>query len=149
MQPERERPGLLIPQRPDDSRAAARQPTDIFVPSHVGRATALDLAVTALQRQHTLAEEPGGHDGRCRCCSARQAAQAQDLGCRNVPRRQGLAGEAARSASSAPGMEMVLSPVHAVSATERMGSDCSLTEEQQTWFAKQLIRVSGCGEIVV
>ena len=56
MQPERERPGLLLPQRPEDTQIATRRPADIYVPSFMGSAIAFDLAVTAPQRQHTLAE---------------------------------------------------------------------------------------------
>ena len=56
LQPEKEKPGLLIPQRPDDTTSAKRRPADLFVPSYLGSPTAFDLAVTAPSRQETLGE---------------------------------------------------------------------------------------------
>ena len=53
--PEKERPGLLLPQSPEDTHSAARRPADIYVPSLSGSPTALDFAITAPQRQETLA----------------------------------------------------------------------------------------------
>ena len=53
--PEKERPGLLLPQSPDDTSSAARRPADIYVPALSGSPTALDFAITAPQRQETLA----------------------------------------------------------------------------------------------
>ncbi|CAE7610039.1 unnamed protein product [Symbiodinium natans] len=50
-----ERPGLLLPQSPDDASSAARRPADIYVPALSGSPTALDFAITAPQRQETLA----------------------------------------------------------------------------------------------
>ena len=54
LQPEREKPGLLLPQRPEDSGLARRRPADIYVPSYLGSPVAFDLAVTGPQRQETL-----------------------------------------------------------------------------------------------
>ncbi|CAE7877562.1 unnamed protein product, partial [Symbiodinium necroappetens] len=56
LQPERERPGLLLPQRPEEARVAARRPADIYLPSFQGSPVALDLAVVAPQRQESLAQ---------------------------------------------------------------------------------------------
>ena len=56
MQPEKERPGLLLPQRPEDSRLAQRRPADVYLPSLKGFPAALDLAVVAPQRQESLAQ---------------------------------------------------------------------------------------------
>ena len=53
--PEKERPGLLLPQSPDDTHLARRRPADIYVPSLAGSPAALDFAITAPQRQETLA----------------------------------------------------------------------------------------------
>ena len=55
LQAEVEKPGLLLPQRPDEARLAQRRPADIFLPSLSGGPAALDLAVTAPQRQESLA----------------------------------------------------------------------------------------------
>eukprot|EP00435_Cladocopium_sp_Y103_P045835 s1599_g13.t1 len=56
LQPEKGKPGLLIPQRPEDTSSARRRPADMFVPSYLGSPTAFDLAVTAPSRQETLGE---------------------------------------------------------------------------------------------
>ena len=56
LQPEKERPGLLLPQRPEDSRLAQRRPADVYLPSLKGFPAALDLAVVAPQRQESLAQ---------------------------------------------------------------------------------------------
>ncbi|CAE7580069.1 unnamed protein product [Symbiodinium natans] len=56
MQPEKEKPGLLLPQRPDDSSNSRRRPADIFLPSYLGTPAALDLAVTGPQRQGVVGE---------------------------------------------------------------------------------------------
>ena len=56
MQPEKERPGLLLPQRPEDSRLAQRRPADVYLPSLKGFPAALDLAVVAPQRRESLAQ---------------------------------------------------------------------------------------------
>ena len=47
--PGREKPGLLLPQRPEDSGLERRRPTDIYVPSYLGSPIAFDLAVTGPQ----------------------------------------------------------------------------------------------------
>ena len=54
LRPEREKPGLLLPQQPDDLSSARRRPADVFLPSFLGRPTALDFAVTAPQRLDAL-----------------------------------------------------------------------------------------------
>ncbi|CAE7200052.1 nipblb [Symbiodinium natans] len=46
LQPERERAGLLLPQRPDEAALARRRPADVFLPAFRGTPTALDFAVT-------------------------------------------------------------------------------------------------------
>ena len=60
LRPERERPGLLLPQQPDDLSAARRRPADVFLPSFQGRPTAIDFAVTAPQRLDVLGA-PGSY----------------------------------------------------------------------------------------
>ena len=57
--PEREKPGLLLPQRPEDTGLGRRRPADVFVPSLAGIPTALDIAVTAPQRSESLREASG------------------------------------------------------------------------------------------
>ena len=56
LHPERERPGLLLPQSPEDMRAAGRRPADLYLPAWLGSPVAFDFAVTAPQRQATLAQ---------------------------------------------------------------------------------------------
>eukprot|EP00438_Fugacium_kawagutii_P017492 Skav211850 [mRNA] locus=scaffold1622:6900:9179:+ [translate_table: standard] len=56
LQPEKERPGLLLPQPPEDTAMARRRPADIFAPSFSGKPTAFDLAVTGFQWQASLTE---------------------------------------------------------------------------------------------
>ncbi|CAE7257961.1 unnamed protein product [Symbiodinium microadriaticum] len=56
MQPEREKAGLLLPQRPEDTALARRRPADVYLPCLRGSPTALDLAVTAPQRLESLAQ---------------------------------------------------------------------------------------------
>ena len=62
LHPELEKPGLLIPARPEDSSQTARRPADVYLPSWItGGPAALDFAVTAPQRRATLlqaAEKP-------------------------------------------------------------------------------------------
>ena len=55
LHPEKERPGLLLPQSPDDTHSNRRRPADIYVPALAGSPAALDFAVTAPQRRETLA----------------------------------------------------------------------------------------------
>ena len=48
LQPEKEKPGLLLPQRPGDAHLARRRPADIFIVlSYLGSPAAVDLAITA------------------------------------------------------------------------------------------------------
>ena len=56
LRPEKEKSGLLLPQCPDDTRSAGRRPADVFLPALAGSPAALDFAVTAPQRQETLAK---------------------------------------------------------------------------------------------
>ena len=49
------RPNLLLPSCPEDTQASRRRPADIFLPALAGSPAALDFAVTAPQRQETLA----------------------------------------------------------------------------------------------
>ena len=57
LRPEREKPGLLLPQGPDDTQNHhARRPADVYVPAFAGSPTACDFAITAPQRQETLAQ---------------------------------------------------------------------------------------------
>ena len=57
LHPEREKPGLLFPQGPDDTQNHhARRPADVYVPAFAGSPTAFDFAITAPQRQETLAQ---------------------------------------------------------------------------------------------
>ena len=56
LQPEKERAGLPVPpQRPEDVTNQHRRPADIFLPSLNGVPAALDLAITAPQRQDIVA----------------------------------------------------------------------------------------------
>ena len=56
LQPEKERPHLLLPQRPEDVGAQLRRPADIFLPSFSGIPAAIDLAITAPQRQDVVGQ---------------------------------------------------------------------------------------------
>ena len=50
-----ERPGLLLPSRPDDSHVSRRRPADVFLPTWLsGSPAALDIAITAPQRQGVI-----------------------------------------------------------------------------------------------
>lgn len=60
LHPEKERPGLLLPQTPDDTRSARRRPADLYLPAFHGRPTAFDFAVTAPQRLDVLVEAGRG-----------------------------------------------------------------------------------------
>ena len=55
LQPEVEKPDVLLPQRPDEVRLAARRPADVYLPAWDGSPTALDLAITGPTRSETLA----------------------------------------------------------------------------------------------
>ena len=59
LRPEREKVGLLLPQRPDDVRSARRRPADVFLPAFLGRPTAIDFAITAPQRLDVLGSQGG------------------------------------------------------------------------------------------
>eukprot|EP00435_Cladocopium_sp_Y103_P074828 s60_g51.t1 len=56
LNPEKERPGLLLPRRPEDVHVTRRHPADIFVPCLEGTPTALDFAVTGPQRTESLSQ---------------------------------------------------------------------------------------------
>ena len=56
LQPEKERPGLLLPQRPEDAQHALRRPADVYLPCLSGSPAARDLAITAPQRQESLTQ---------------------------------------------------------------------------------------------
>ena len=55
LQPEKERAGPLLPQRPEEVVNQHRCPAGIFLPSFNGVPAALDLAITAPQRQDIVA----------------------------------------------------------------------------------------------
>ena len=54
LQPEKEKAGLLLPNRPDEARTSHRRPADVYLPAFNGAPTALDFAVTATQRLDAL-----------------------------------------------------------------------------------------------
>ena len=55
LRPELERPGLLIPQMPDETGTERRRPADVYLPAwSAGSPAALDFAVTAPQRQEIV-----------------------------------------------------------------------------------------------
>ena len=57
LRPEREKSGLLLPNGPEDTNSSqARRPADVYLPTFAGSPTAFDFAVTAPQRQETLAQ---------------------------------------------------------------------------------------------
>ena len=58
LRPEREKAGLLLPQSPDDTTNNGRRPADadVYLPAYAGFPAALDFAITAPQRQATLAQ---------------------------------------------------------------------------------------------
>ena len=56
LHPEKERPGLLLPQSPEDVHAGRRRPADLYLPAWLGSPVAFDFAITAPQRQETLAQ---------------------------------------------------------------------------------------------
>ena len=74
LQPEREKPDLLLPQRPEDCRLAARRPADVYLPCFGGFPTALDIAITAPQRRESLVEA-GKQGGSAAAAYARVKAQ--------------------------------------------------------------------------
>ena len=57
LRPEREKLGLLLPTGPEDmNNSQARRPADVYLPAFAGSPTAFDFAITAPQRQETLAQ---------------------------------------------------------------------------------------------
>ena len=57
LRPEREKFGLLLPTGPEDmNNSQARRPADVYLPAFAGSPTAFDFAITAPQRQETLAQ---------------------------------------------------------------------------------------------
>jgi hypothetical protein len=54
LRPEREKSGLLLPQRPDDVSSSHRRPGAVFLPWFLGPPTALAFAITAPQRLDVL-----------------------------------------------------------------------------------------------
>ena len=64
LRPEKERPGLLLPQDPEDTHIGRRRPADVYLPALAGSPAALDFAVTAPQ---TLAMADRG--SRSRVCA--------------------------------------------------------------------------------
>ena len=87
LQPEKERPGLLLPQQPEDTGMARRRPADIFVPSFSGKPTAFDLAVTGFQRQASLGE--AGRQGGA-AATAYSALKMSHLDTASLCQQQGL-----------------------------------------------------------
>ena len=53
---EREKAGLLLPSNPEETGQANRRPADVYLPAFAGSPVALDFAITAPQRQETLAQ---------------------------------------------------------------------------------------------
>ena len=88
LQPEKERPGLLLPQRPEDTGVARRRPADIFAPCLSGKPTAFDFAVTGFQRQASLADA-GRHGGAA--AAAYSAVKIAHLDTALCCQQQGLA----------------------------------------------------------
>ena len=84
LRPEREKSGLLRPQRPDDVSSSHRRPADVFLPSFLGHPPALDFAITAPQRLDVLgargsesaavaySEHKRRHFGTSAACAAQQ-----------------------------------------------------------------------------
>ena len=55
LNPELEKPGLLLPARPEDLATGRRRPADVYLPAWIhGSPVAFDIAVTAPQRQGVL-----------------------------------------------------------------------------------------------
>ena len=87
LQPEKERPGLLLPQRPEDVNAQNRRPADIFLPSLHGSPAALDIAITAPQRQDVLVQAAGS---ALAAASAYAATKASHLNTAHLCSQQGV-----------------------------------------------------------
>lgn len=87
LHPEKERPGLLLPQQPEDTGVGRRRPADIFVPTFSGKPTAFDLAVTGFQRQASLGE--AGRQGGA-AATAYSAVKMSHLDTASLCQQQGL-----------------------------------------------------------
>ena len=87
LHPEKEKPGLLLPQRPEETGVARRRPADIFAPCFSGKPTAFDLAVTGFQRQASLAE--AGRQGGA-AAAAYATVKMAHLDTASICRGQGL-----------------------------------------------------------
>ena len=87
LHPEKEKPGLLLPQRPEETGVARRRPADIFAPCFSGKPTAFDLAVTGFQRQASLAE--AGRQGGA-AAAAYATVRMAHLDTASICRGQGL-----------------------------------------------------------
>jgi hypothetical protein len=87
LQPEKERPGLLLPQRPEDVGTQNRRPADIFLPSLHGSPAALDLAITAPQRQDVVVQ---GATSALAAASAYAASKAAYLNTAQLCSQQGV-----------------------------------------------------------
>jgi hypothetical protein len=87
LQPEKERQGLLLPQRPEEVGAQNRRPADIFLPSLQGTPAALDLAITAPQRQDIVAQAAGA---ALAAASAYAATKASHLNTAHLCGQQGV-----------------------------------------------------------
>ena len=74
LRPEREKAGLLLPSNPEESGQANRRPADMYLPAFAGSPVALDFAITAPQRQETLA-----HASRHTGAAAAAYAQHKEL----------------------------------------------------------------------
>ena len=81
MQPEREKAGLLLPQRPEDTALARRRPADVYLPCLRGSPTALDLAVTAPQRLESLAQASQEATSSAGAYAQRKPTICKRLGC--------------------------------------------------------------------
>ena len=84
LQPEKERAGLLLPQRPEDSALARRRPADIYLPCLSGSPFG---HYTAPQRQESLAQ--AGHTALA-AASSYARTKAAHLGTARVCAEQGV-----------------------------------------------------------
>ena len=87
LNPEKEKPGLLLPQRPEDAGQAGRRPADIYLPSLSGFPAALDLAITAPQRPESLAQ---ASQSALAAASAYKLVKANHLGTAQACQEQGV-----------------------------------------------------------
>ena len=79
--------GFLLPQRPEEVGAQNRRPADIFLPSLHGTPAALDLAITAPQRQDIVAQAAGA---ALAAASAYAATKASHLNTAPLCGQQGV-----------------------------------------------------------